>query len=481
MSKKNIDIKEHKSIFFIGIGGVGLSALASIMLKKGYDVYGSDLNESVLLSNLIKQGAKIYLGHNKKHIKNIDLVVYSNAISNDNPEYLEAKAQKIKMITRSTLLGILMDNANNSVAVTGTHGKTTTTAIVSNVLIEAKEDPTVLIGGILDSIKGNVLIGKNEYFVTEACEYMNSFLDLRPKYAIILNIEADHLDYFSDIQEITKSFQKFSENIQKDGSLIVYDANPHISTIINKSKKKVVTFGYSLGSDYRATDISFNNKGCAQFKVYKHQEKLLQIQLKLTGEHNVLNALASIALLDTMGIDKVTIKKVIAKFTGVKRRFDIKGMTDTGVKVIDDYAHHPTEIDVTLKAIKNINHKKLWCIFQPHTYTRTLALYEDFANVLQKNADVIIFAKIYPAREVNIKNITSEIILNEMPKSLVKQNKAFYIEDFNDIAEYVYNNAKKGDIVITLGAGSITELGDIILNYNTAAPETIIKAVKIKD
>jgi UDP-N-acetylmuramate--alanine ligase len=352
--------------------------------------------------------------------------------------------------------------------------------MISKILIDAKKKPTILIGGNYSEIDGNVKIGENNFFVTEACEYMDSFLELRPKNAVILNIDSDHLDYFSGINQIVRSFQAFTENVQDDGILFAYNGNVFINDILRTTKKKVITFGHNNSCDFWVENIVFNNKGNPSFSLFAYDKKLGKINLSVPGDHNVINALAAIAVTYTLGIPLETIKKTLKSFKGVARRAEKKGETKEGVYLIDDYAHHPTEIEATIKAIKNIPHEKLWVIFQPHTYTRTLALYKDFAKKLSK-ADNLILAKIYAAREQNLNNITSEIIYDELPEKY-KNGKAIYLDSFEKIATYIKKNAKKGDIVLTLSAGSLPDVCDLILGeFDDKETIETLRAVKIND
>jgi UDP-N-acetylmuramate--alanine ligase len=483
MSPKDLTLENVKRVHCIGVGGIGLSALAQILLSKGYEVSGSDLNESHITDALIAGGAKIYLGHRAKHVADADLVVYSSAVQEENPEFAEAKERKIPMVSRAELLGYFMRRAEDSIAITGVHGKTTTTAMISSIFLDAKRDPTILIGGNLDKIGGNYKVGRGGCFITEACEYMDSFLKLYPKNAVILNIDSDHLDYFSNIEQIVKSFRKFADLVPEDGAIYAYDANPFVAEIIKAHGSKTITFGFKDDCNYYSEKIDFSKDGYPSFNVMKGGKKLARVSLNIPGEHNIINALASFSVAHNLGIEEAKIAKTLNKFTGVKRRFDKIGETKSGAEIIDDYAHHPNEIKATIKAIKNIPHKKLWCVFQPHTYTRTLALAKQFAKELSA-ADRIVLAKIYPARERNANNISSRIILDEFPKKIREKN-AIYIDSFDKIAKYVHANAAAGDLIMTMGAGDIFEVGEMIIGLDEGGektePEAIKRGVKIND
>lgn len=455
-----INLSDYKKIHCIGIGGIGLSAIAEILISRGYSVSGSDMRESEMTDRLIQQGANIYLGHRAKNVENVDLVIYSAAIGHDNPELARAEELGIPSITRAQALGVLMDEYENSIAVSGTHGKTTTTSMVSLILKNAKKEPTVLVGGNLAEIDGNVYIGKSKYFVTEACEYMDSFLNLKPKIEIILNIDSDHLDYFKDVEHIASSFDKFARLVPQDGAVIAYDANPFVKSVI-EDIPNAITFGLSESCDYYASDIDFDSEGMPSFTVNHGGRQLCRIALCVPGEHNILNALSAFACSHILGVEVDKIVETLESYTGIQRRFDVLGKTSGNIKVIDDYAHHPTEIKATLAAVKNMKHNNLWCLFQPHTYTRTMALLDDFA-VSFGAADKVVLAEIYAAREKNIHKISSKSLVNKI-KEADPEKDVYFFREFEEIANFVYNNAEEGDLVLTMGAGDIYKVGEMIL------------------
>jgi len=455
-----INLSNIKQVHCIGIGGIGLSAIAEILLSKGLTVTGSDMNESEITDRLIKVGAHVFLGHRAKNVEGANCVVYSAAVSQDNPEILRAEELGVPTLTRAEMLNILMSECENSIAVAGTHGKTTTTSMISLILENAGKSPTILVGGLLSEIGGNVKIGSNDYFITEACEYMDSFLNLAPKIEIILNIDSDHLDYFKDIDHIVNSFSQFAGLVPENGFIIAYDSNPFVKNV-TKDLSNVVTFGLNEGCTYYATNIEFNTQGMPQFYVESQGEKLCKIQLAVPGEHNILNALAAFACCHKLKVEVGDIVDTLQKFTGIQRRFDVLGVTRNNVKIIDDYAHHPTEIRATLEAVKNIPHGDLWCLFQPHTYTRTIALFDDFAEAFA-GADNIILAEIYAAREKNIHKISSNELAIEIKKRY-PHKEVQYFSTFDEIADFVIENAKNGDVVITMGAGDINKVAEIIL------------------
>lgn len=455
-----IDLNNHKKIHCIGIGGIGLSAIAEILLNKGFQVTGSDMKESEITDRLIRDGACIFLGHRSKNVEGADLVVYSAAVGLDNPELQRAAQLDIPAITRAEMLGLLMKDHENSIAIAGTHGKTTTTSMVSLILEDAGRQPTILVGGNLEKINGNVQVGQGSYFVTEACEYMDSFLSLHPKIEIILNIDSDHLDYFKDIDHIVSSFQKFASLVPKDGRIIAYDANPFVHSVI-REMDNVVTFGFSESCDYYVKDIGFDESGLPSFRVFADNRELCAMKLSVPGEHNILNALAAFSCCRELGVEMGSIVRTLESFQGTQRRFDYIGITDNQVRVIDDYAHHPTEIRATLAAAANIPHKDLWCLFQPHTYTRTMALFDDFTEAFD-GADKIIMAEIYAAREKNIHKISSKELVNEIKKKYPGK-EVYYFSRFEDIANFVADNSSSGDLVITMGAGDIYKVAEMIL------------------
>lgn len=455
-----IDLSQYKKIHCIGIGGIGLSAIAEILLSRGYEVSGSDMKESAETVRLASKGARVFIGHRAENADEADLLVFSAAVGHDNPEMKRAEERGIPILSRAQMLGLLMQEYENSIAVSGTHGKTTTTSMVSLILDRAKLEPTILVGGNLAEIGGNVKVGHSRYFITEACEYMDSFLSLKPKIEIILNIDSDHLDYFKDIDHIVSSFDKFAQLVPASGTIIAYDANPFVNQVI-RDLDNVVTFGLSENCDYYAANIQFNEEGMPAFDVCHDGQLLSRVQLAVPGEHNILNALAAFTCACALGVEPQLTKETLERYHGTQRRFDIVGTTAKGVKIVDDYAHHPTEIKATLSASENVPHNKLWCIFQPHTYTRTIALFDEFAEAFEK-ADKLILAEIYAAREKNIYKISSAQLAEKI-KETHPHKEVLFMEDFAAIADYVDDQAQPGDMVITMGAGDIYKVGEMLL------------------
>lgn len=448
-----------KKIHFIGIGGISMSGLAEIVHHRGFTVSGSDMKTSGTTSHLEDLGITVYYGHSKNNISpDIDLVVYTAAIKDDNAELLASKALGLELITRSRFLGLIMKDYNFPICIAGTHGKTTTTSMLSHGVLSAELDPTITVGGILKGIDGNIRIGNSEYFITEACEYCDSFLDFFPKIGVILNVEADHLDYFKDITHIRQSFQKFACSIPTDGFLTVNSDIEELDEFLAPITCKVETFGLYPNADWYAEHITFDDKACASFDVYYKGLCKGHITLNVPGIHNVLNCLSVCAVCNFLGLSVDILGIGLAHFTGANQRFEIKGKIHD-ITLVDDYAHHPTEIKATLDVANAYPHHELYIIFQPHTYTRTKAFLKDFAKVLSSAAHIII-TDIYAAREKNPGDISSEDIVQEI-HNLGKE--ALYISDFDEIANYLLEHAVPGDLIITLGAGNINQVIDILL------------------
>ena len=456
------EIKPGDHIHFIGIGGISMSGLAGIAIDRGYKVTGSDWSKSDITEHLENLGADIVYGHdavNEEGIKKASLVVYTAAAHDDNPEMQLAKKTGVHLIDRAEFLGALMLGYKNAVGVSGTHGKTTTTSMLAHALVYADTDPTISVGGQLDLINGNMRIGAEEYFVTEACEYTNSFLKFYPTIALITNIEEDHLDFFSGIEEIRESFRKFAYLTKDKGYVVAWGSDDNIRLALEGAggDLNILTYGIGSGFDYYADDIEYH-AGYPAFGVYKNGVKLCEISLNVPGEHNILNTAATIAVCDLLGIDAKTAAKGVETFKGTHRRFEKKGFCN-GAVVIDDYAHHPTEIKATLKAARACTDAKVYCIFQPHTYSRTRTLWDEFTEAFH-DADELIMTHIYAAREL-FDGVTRPENLTEDIKE--KGVNAIYIDDFKDIVRYVREKAQKGDIIFTMGAGDVTEIGPMII------------------
>ena len=454
-----IDFQKPIHIHFIGIGGISMSGLAEILLKEGFAVSGSDSKESPLTKKLESAGARIIYGQKAENITaDIDCVVYTAAISKTTPELIEAVAKKIPMLTRAELLGQLMKNYSTPIAVSGTHGKTTTTSMISHILLEGNLDPTISVGGILKAIGGNIRVGNSETFITEACEYTNSFLHFFPKISVILNIEADHLDFFKDLEDIRHSFRQFAGLLPEDGTLVINGEIADYEEIYQGLSCNVVTYGPDSSLDYSACNIAYDEKGHVSFDLLKYGRDAGRIALSVTGNHNVSNALSAIAVAELLDIPMDIIRKGLLSFTGTDRRFEYKGEFE-GVTVIDDYAHHPTEIEATLKAARHYPHAKIWCVFQPHTYTRTKAFFHEFAEALS-HADHLVLADIYAARETDTLGISSADLAQEVEKL---GTDTHYFPSFGEIETFLKKNCRPGDLLITMGAGDVVSIGEDIL------------------
>ncbi|MGN0431824.1 MAG: UDP-N-acetylmuramate--L-alanine ligase [Lachnospiraceae bacterium] len=454
-----IDFQHPIHIYFVGIGGISMSGLAEVLFEAGFTVSGSDRQPSALTKVLEEKGITVFYGQRKENItSDIDCAVFTSAIHPDNPEYIAVGELGIPSLTRAELLGQIMKNYETPIAISGTHGKTTTTSMVSEILLHADLDPTLSVGGILKSIGGNIRVGHSGYFVTEACEYTNSFLSFFPRIGLILNIEEDHLDFFKDLADIRCSFRRFAELLPADGFLIINGAIENLEELTAGLACKVLTFGLTPDCDYYATDISYDEAGCPSFILHTPKDCSFPVFLNVHGEHNVCNALAAMALSDTLGISGQTAADALRAFTGTDRRFEYKGSIGN-VTIIDDYAHHPTEITATLKAASACPHKTIWCVFQPHTYTRTKAFLPEFAKALAL-ADKVVLSDIYAARETDTLGISSRTLQAELQK-LGKE--CYYFPTFDEIENFLLQNCIDGDMLITMGAGDIVKIGEKLL------------------
>ena len=448
------NLSKNSHIHFIGIGGISMSGLAHIAISDGYKVSGSDRTKTSITDKLEAEGAVIYEGHNKDNINGADLVVYTAAVKMDNPEMKAAVANNIRLIDRAEFLGALMKGYKNAVGVAGTHGKTTTTSMLAHALIYADTDPTISVGGELDLIDGNIRCGKSDMFVTEACEYTNSFLKFFPTIALITNIEEDHLDFFTGIEMIRESFRAYAELTRGVGSVVAYGEDDNIKLALKDSDLDIITYGFGEENDYYAKNVEYT-AGYPSFDVYSNGKFVTHVSLNVTGEHNILNALATIAVCCLLGIDADIASKGIETFRGTHRRFEKKGVIN-GATIIDDYAHHPTEIKATLKAAKSFEPKRIRCVFQPHTYSRTRTLWNDFLTAFD-DADELILTHIYAAREVYDGKTDPDRLANEIYERGID---AKYMDDFKDIENYIKETAEPGDIIFTMGAGDVTEISN---------------------
>lgn len=460
-----LDDHKYSTVHFIGIGGISMSALAEILLSEGYNVSGSDTKDSLIIERLRKLGAKIYIGHDEKNLpENADLVIYTDAISKDNVEYLKAISLNIPVVDRATFLGALMKNYKNSIAVSGTHGKTTTTSMISTILNHSKYNPTILLGGELDEIGGNIKLGSRDLIITEACEYKGNILKYFPTIAIILNMDNDHLDYFKNIEHIQNTFVEYAKKLPENGYLIINNDDAGAEKVIKNTRANVYTYGIQSDADFKAEDIALTEEGYPTYILKTKDGKAYKVKLNVLGVHNVYNSLASIIAAQIFGIPIEEILEKISHYTGVHRRLELKGYYK-GAKVIDDYAHHPTEIKATLNALRNATKGNIYCVFQPHTYSRTKLLLNSFAESFA-SADKIIITDIYAAREKDTGLIHSRDLVNAI---FDKGFDAIYLSTFKEVEEYLMSHVKKDDIILTMGAGNVYQIGDSIVRHSKAS------------
>ena len=464
MNKVKIDFNSPCSVFFMGIGGISMSGLAEILHGAGFKVSGSDMNDSDVIESLRNSGIKVSIPQAAENItSDIDLIVYTAAIHPDNPEFVAAEAAGIPMLTRAELLGQIMDAYKYSIAVAGTHGKTTTTSMMSHILLAASTDPTISIGGMLEVIGGNIRVGSSDYFVTEACEYTNSYHAFNPFVSIILNIDNDHLDFFKNIDNIVESFATFATKTKEGGILILNGDSPYKDKVLEKIAGlniKVVTFGTGEGNDYIASNVRLNELGQPVYDLITNGKNRGEIMLSVTGKHNAVNSLSAIAASDFLDIPFDKVKEGLRLCHSADRRFQYKGTLDGNVTIVDDYAHHPTEIAASLAVANSIKKGDLWVAFQPHTYSRTKAHLEHFADALSV-ADHVLLADIYAAREPFDETISSKDIERLLRE---KGCDAVYLGSFEEIEKYFKNNYKNNDLLITMGAGNIDSVGVNLLS-----------------
>ncbi|MCD8118764.1 MAG: UDP-N-acetylmuramate--L-alanine ligase [Lachnospiraceae bacterium] len=509
-----VDFDKPFHAHFTGIGGISMSSLAEILLSKGFSVSGSDIRESAITEHLRALGAQIHIGHCAECIPaNTALLVYTAAVHMSNPELAYAASHGIAMLTRAELLGQIMKNYKTAIGVSGTHGKTTTTSMISEVLLKADTDPTILVGGIFPTIGGNTRIGSSGMFITESCEYTNSFLSFCPNLAVILNVRADHLDFFKDIDDIRNSFRRFAELVPEDGTVVINSDIDNVEFFTEGLSCQVITYGTDPAtSRYYAANVTWDAYAHGSYDLMDGDTCLGRVSLSVSGEHNVSNSLAAMAACLACGIDFDTAAAGIHAYVGTERRFQRKGCfapigmgslpsgevsatehalkstspvregsnclqaTDSdepdaqagdgiavsGVQVIDDYAHHPDEIRATLSTAKKCGFGKIWCVFQPHTYSRTKALLPEFADSLSL-ADHVILADIYAAREKNTFGISSLDLKAEIEKT---GTSCDYFPDFASIEEFARKSCSQGDLLITMGAGDVVNVGnELIQNW----------------
>ncbi|MCM8791610.1 MAG: UDP-N-acetylmuramate--L-alanine ligase [Candidatus Omnitrophica bacterium] len=449
----------YKDVHFIGIGGIGMSGIAQLYLKAGIKVSGSDIRNSERLELLRLKGAKIYLGHNPSYIQNQDLVVYSSAIKENNPELVEARRRNIKILKRAEALVEIIRNVK-LITITGSHGKTTTSSLIAHILKEARLLSVAVLGGVWLNLNNSICLDRGNFFVVEADESDGSFLYFKPNYSIVTNIDFEHMDYYKNIENLLSTFVNFINNISQDGCLIACAEDKNIISILKRINKKTILYGLSPQLDVYAEDIKFNGLSSCYNCIYK-DNFLGRFSLNLGGLHNVLNSLAAIAIAKELGIDTSIIKNALSTFKGTKRRIEIKSCIN-GIMFLDDYAHHPSEIIATLKTVTNLGYKRVIVIFQPHRYTRTKLLLDEFAKSFDL-ADEIIVTNIYPADEEPIEGVDAREICNKI--NFYKRNNCAKYFSQEDILPYVLSILRKNDLVITLGAGDIYKICDELVKY----------------
>ena len=454
-----IDIKKYKNIYFIGIGGISMSGIAVILKNWNYNVSGSDRTQSSQTDWLENNGIKVNLEQVKENInKDIDLVVYTAAVKEDNPEMVKARELGIECIERGEFLGELTKLFKDTIGVAGTHGKTSTTSMLALSFIEANLDPSIQVGAVLKELNGNYRVGNSDYFVIEACEYHNSYHNFKQRSAIVLNIDDDHLDFFKNLNGVEESFETYVSHLPVDGYLVINRDDERCYELRNHTKANVITVGKDDKADWYYKNINYNEDGYPEFDIYHNNKYVDKMELRVRGVHNVFNSLCCVAMCDAYGIDISTVKKAIKKFSGASRRLEYKGKIN-GASIYDDYGHHPTEIRATYDGIKHMKYNESWVVFEAHTYSRLSAHLKEFADSL-KEFDHIIIMDIYAAREVNTFNISEEDVINELAKL---GKKAIHISDYEEIVSYLMDNVKKDDIIITLGAGNVTKIASLLL------------------
>ncbi len=461
MSVDITELNKYKHIHLIGIGGISMSAIAETLKNWNFKVTGSDLSQSIITDNLNNHGIKTTIGHDLESAKNADLIIYSAAINEQDPEMVIAKENNIPLIGRGEFVGYLTKLYKEAICISGTHGKTTTTSMISVCFVEAEKDPSIEVGALLNAIGGNYRVGNSEYFILESCEYKGNFLKFFPNTEVILNIDNDHLDYYKTFDNIVKTFNEFAALLDENGLLVTNADDENCLNLKNYTKGKFITYGMqNQNANFVAKNINFDNNGFPTFEVYKENKLLGELSLSVAGNHNVLNALATVAVCDYYDISFATMQSALKKFTGAERRLEFKGkIKNDTVSIFDDYAHHPTEIEATVNAILNKKFNESWVVFQPHTYSRTKNHLNEFAESISK-FDNIILLDIYAAREQNTYDISTQDLANKI-ESLGK--KVLYMPDFDDVVSHLKSNVKENDIIITLGAGTVTKIGPMLL------------------
>lgn len=438
-----------KNVHFIGIGGAGMSGLAHVLKKMGKFVSGSDNKRTAVTDRLLSEGIQVFIGHQSSNLKEVELVVVSTAIHKDNVEYSHALENKIKVVHRSDIMAYIV-NSRQGIAIAGAHGKTSTTSMISYIASSAKQDPTYLIGGDVALLAGNAHYGKGCYAITEADESDGSFLKLQPYIAVVTNIEDDHMDFYKTKENIQKAFTEFLDNVNDDGVAIVCFDNKVAREVAQKAKTKIISYAIDYPADFQAKEIVYKPNSTS-YKLYIHNKYICEVVLKVPGQHNILNSLAAIAASQNMDIEIESICESLGCFTGAKRRFELK-YKDEKLTIVDDYGHHPTEIKTTLQAALQTQPQRLVCVFQPHRYTRTQLLFDDFVCAFE-DCDLLVLTDIYSAGESEIAGVSSGKLANEIAAKFAKRVE--YIPKIEEIPERLYHETLPGDLIITMGAGNI--------------------------
>lgn len=452
--------RKVSSIHFVGIGGIGMSGIAELLKNLGFSITGSDLHESDNVKRLQSLGISISIGHDPDHIKGADVVVYSSAVPPENPELVMAHQKGLPVIRRAEMLGELISMKETSIGVGGTHGKTSTSSMIGSVLAFGKQDPTLVVGGLVKSLDTNSKLGDGNIIVVEADEFDRSFLALKPTIGVITNIELEHTDCYSDLKDLQDTFLKFTQAVPFYGEIIVCADSPALFEIIPKMTRPVITYGFNDGTDYQAIDLHFDEFS-STYAINHHGQRIGNIHLNVPGKHNILNSLAAVIIGLEMGLDFETVQRGIKSYAGVRRRFELKGVENDRM-VIDDYAHHPTEVEATLQAAKTGWNRRIVSVFQPHLFSRTQEFFREFSQALLLS-DVIIITDVYPAREKPIPGITGELIFNECVKA--NHSNVHYVPDLDDIEEKLDSISQNGDLIITLGAGNIWRYSEKYINH----------------
>ncbi|MCI9543322.1 MAG: UDP-N-acetylmuramate--L-alanine ligase [Acutalibacter muris] len=441
-----------KRLHFVGIGGSGMCPMAELLMNKGYEISGSDMNESDTLDRVKGWGIPVFMGHSAGNIGDAEAVVYTAACRADNPELVAARERGVPTLERSVMLGMLTAKYPRLLAVSGTHGKTTTTSMLTQIFIEAGADPSAIIGGKLPLINSNCRVGGSDTIICEACEYVDTFLQLHPAVSLLLNIEPDHLDYFKTLENIVKSFRQFA--MQTDRLLVVNAGNESVMKAVAGLNKEIVTFGLGEGCDYYPAELNEEPSACEDFTLMHRGRALGRVNLAVPGRHNMLNALAAAAAAHSLGIEAEKICSALEHFGGVHRRFEILGQFE-GVTVADDFAHHPTELTAVLSSAMRMGYRQVWAVFQPHTYSRTYTFLDDFAKALSI-PDHLVMTEILAVREENVYGIHTSDLAAKVPGSV-------WFDSFDEIAGYVMEKAQAGDLILTLGGGDIYKCANLIV------------------